>query len=153
MLAMQLARLARATCRDLRKLRTTPRITLPWHLPERVRCLLQHTVVNGSLQVPTFQPNSNFVVSIVCGRVAWRHSPYLVDLLAPVCQPLDRIGQCSCHRFFCGLGWTSMVICSLEIGWLYRPVNYLPDVLNLFNHCKHAPFLTSVLYGTVFNVM
>ena len=108
MLAMQLARLARATCRNLRKLRTTPRITLPCHLPERVRCLLQRAVVNGLLQVPTFQPNSNFVVSIVCGRVTWRHSPYLVDLLAPVCQPLDRIGQCSCHRFLAawdGLPW------------------------------------------------
>ena len=97
-LAMQLARLARATCKDLRKLRTTPRITLPCNVPERVRRLLQRAAVNGLLQVPTFQRNANYVVSITCGRVAWRHSPYLIDLLAPVSQPIDKVTHCSCHN-------------------------------------------------------
>ena len=95
--AVQLARVARTVCPNMRAFRALPCIVAPCPLPQELLGLLGTAVRDTLRLLPAFAQLPQFHVTVRTGRVCWSKSPTVDFLVAPSRPPLDKIGGCQCQ--------------------------------------------------------
>ena len=95
--AVQLARVARTVCPNMRTFRALPCMVAPCPLPQELLGHLSIAVRDTLRLLPVFARLPQFHVSVRTGRVCWSKSPTVDFLVAPSRPPLDQIGECQCQ--------------------------------------------------------
>ena len=94
--AAKIARRARMSRRELRKLRALPRLSLPCPVPDAILRTLQAHVRNQLLALPHFDRTLHFYPTLRLGKVCWSRSPMVDAIVAPSTPAMESIGPCQC---------------------------------------------------------
>ena len=95
-IAARVARRARMSRPELRKLRALPRLTFPCPVPDTLLRTLQARVRNQLLALPHFDRTVHFYPTLRLGKVSWSRSPMVDAVVAPSIPQPESIGLCQC---------------------------------------------------------